>query len=84
MVKTSEKRVSDNSKDSDSGKTNFSPSQLSQYFRESITELKKVHSPTRAETIQATMVTLAIMVFVALVLFMFDVVFKKLMDALLA
>ncbi len=55
-----------------------------EFIRESIVELKKVHHPTRAETIQATMVTLVIMIVVALCLFVLDMTFKTLMHSFLA
>lgn len=54
------------------------------YIRESLDELKKVSRPTRQETIQATIVTIVIMMFMALVLFVFDVVFNRLMTAFLS
>ena len=54
-----------------------------EFFRESIAELKKVHHPTRAETVQATLVTLFIMITVSLCLFVLDVIFKTLMQAIL-
>lgn len=54
-----------------------------QFIRESKEELKKVHCPTRQETIQATVVTLFIMVFVSLVLFVLDLVLGRLMGALI-
>jgi preprotein translocase subunit SecE len=52
------------------------------FVRECVEELKKVDFPNRQQTMQATMVTLFIMVFVALVLFVLDVVFKHMMEAL--
>lgn len=45
-------------------------------------ELKKVSFPTRQETMQATIVTLFIMSFVAVCLFVLDWVFNRLMAAL--
>ena len=54
------------------------------FFRESVAELKKVHVPSRAETIQATVVTLFIMAFVSILLFVFDFVFRRLIQSLLA
>lgn len=54
-----------------------------EFLRESIVELKKVHHPTRAETIQATLVTLFIMFTVSICLFVLDVVFKTLMHSLM-
>lgn len=54
------------------------------YFTQSVEELKKVTHPTRQETIQATMVTFLIIVFVALCLFLLDLVFNQLMLAVLS
>lgn len=53
------------------------------YFAESMDELKKVTTPTRQETIQATLVTIVIMTFVALCLMVLDLLFRTLMDSLL-
>lgn len=53
------------------------------YISASIAELKKVTHPTRQETIQATLVTLVIIGFVALCLFVLDVILNRLMAALL-
>ncbi|MCB0354838.1 MAG: preprotein translocase subunit SecE [Bdellovibrionales bacterium] len=57
--------------------------QARDFWGESVAELKKVSTPTRAETIQATIVTLFIMLFVALCLTLMDFVFDKVMGALL-
>ena len=46
------------------------------YVKESIEELKKVQRPTRQQTIQATLVTLAIMIFISVVLSLFDFLFR--------
>ena len=54
------------------------------YFAASIEELKKVTHPTRQETTQATMVTFLIILFVAICLFLVDVVFNQLMLAILS
>jgi preprotein translocase SecE subunit len=54
------------------------------FFSESFDELKKISTPTRQETIQATVVTLFIMVFVALVLFAMDVVFSTIMSSVIS
>ncbi|MCB0331683.1 MAG: preprotein translocase subunit SecE, partial [Bdellovibrionales bacterium] len=48
------------------------------FLNESVEELKKVSVPTRQETIQATIVTMIIMVFVALCLFLLDFLFGNL------
>lgn len=53
------------------------------FIKESRAELSKVHTPSREETVQATWVTLVIMVIIALVLFVFDVIFRQLMEALI-
>lgn len=52
------------------------------YVSESIAELKKISHPTRQQTVQATLVTLVIVVFVSLCLFILDVIFGKLMQAI--
>jgi preprotein translocase SecE subunit len=49
------------------------------FLSESIEELRKVTSPTRQETIQATIVTLILIVFFALILAVFDFVFRGIM-----
>jgi preprotein translocase SecE subunit len=54
------------------------------FFTESIEELKKVTHPTRQETMQATLVTLLIIFFVAICLFILDVILNRLMLALLS
>lgn len=58
-------------------------SQSASFFRESVDELKKVTTPTRQETVQATIVTIVIMVFVALCLFLLDFLFGNLMESVL-
>jgi len=58
--------------------------QTSGFFHESVEELKKVTVPTRQETIQATLVTLIIMVFVAMCLFFMDFLFGSLMRSVLS
>jgi preprotein translocase SecE subunit len=57
--------------------------QSASFFRESIDELKKVTTPTKQETVQATIVTIIIMVFVALCLFLLDFLFGNLMESVL-
>lgn len=54
------------------------------FISESFEELKKVTHPTRQETMQATLVTLLIIVFVAICLFVLDVILNRLMLALLS
>ena len=51
---------------------------ISGFIRESVAELKKVHAPTRQETMQATLVTLAIVLFFAVVLAVLDWAFRGL------
>jgi preprotein translocase SecE subunit len=56
----------------------------SRYFSESVQELKKVSKPTRQETIQATMVAVFIVLFVSVCLFLVDIVFNRIMTAVLS
>lgn len=58
--------------------------QIPEYVNGSIQELKKVTYPTRQETMQATLVTLVIIIFVALCLFVLDLVLNRLMFAVLS
>ncbi len=58
--------------------------QSNDFLQESVEELKKVNTPTRQETFQATLVTIIIMVFVALCLFLLDYLFSNLMGSVLA
>lgn len=53
------------------------------FVAESISELKKVHSPTLGETIQATIVTLIIMSVVSILLFLLDFAFGSILRSLL-
>ena len=46
-------------------------------------ELRKVTTPTRQETIQATLVTLVIVVFVSGTLAILDIIFNRLMTQIL-
>lgn len=43
-----------------------------QYLSDSVEELKKISTPTRQETMQATLATVVIIVFFALCLLIFD------------
>jgi preprotein translocase SecE subunit len=52
------------------------------YLSECVEELRRISTPTRQETTQATVVTLFIMFFVSLCLFLLDLVFSQLMLAL--
>lgn len=47
------------------------------FFSECREELRKVVKPTKDETIQATMVTIVILAFVAIVLSLYDVILQK-------
>ena len=49
-----------------------------EYLDESVVELKKVSTPTRAQTTQATLVTVVILSFVALCLFLLDQIYIQL------
>jgi preprotein translocase SecE subunit len=53
------------------------------FVSESVAELKKVHSPTTAETVQATIVTLIIMSVVSILLFLLDLAFGSVLRSLL-
>jgi len=54
------------------------------YLSEAVDEIKKVSTPTRQETVQATLVTIVIMLFIAFCLFILDLIFSNLMKALTA
>ena len=54
-----------------------------QFVVESIAELKKITRPTRQETMQAATVTLVIMVFISICLFLLDLLISKVVAALL-
>ncbi len=49
--------------------------QANQYVSDSFDELKKIHTPTKQETIQATVVTGIIVVFISCVVALMDMVF---------
>jgi len=53
------------------------------YLRESVAELRKVSHPTRAETLQTTMVAIVIVMFAGFCLFVLDLIFDQVMRALL-
>ena len=53
------------------------------FFQESVDELKKVHHPTRQETIQASMVVLAMVVMFSIFLGLVDYVIGNVMQAVL-
>ena len=52
----------------------------SNFLKDSQVELRKVATPTRAETLQTTMIALVIITFVALCLFVMDVFFRWFID----
>ena len=52
------------------------------FFSESLHELKKITFPTRQETFQATIVTVLIVVFMAMCVFLVDLVFNGIMSAI--
>jgi preprotein translocase SecE subunit len=53
------------------------------FFSESVEEMKKVVPPTKQETIQATLVTLFIMIFIAVCLALLDLLFRTIMSFIL-
>lgn len=57
---------------------------VTQYFTDSVEELKKVSAPTKQETWQATVVTVLIIGFVALVVALLDMIFGGMMSQLVA
>ena len=54
------------------------------FFTECQEELKRVSRPTKQETIQATIVTVVIVAFVAAMLCIFDIAFRQLMSVVLS
>ncbi len=56
----------------------------SQYLSDSVDELKKVSSPTRQETVQATIVTALIILVLALIISGMDLIFRQIMSAVLS
>ncbi|MDC0357448.1 preprotein translocase subunit SecE [Oligoflexia bacterium] len=54
------------------------------FLSDSVTEIKKVTTPTKQETTQATLVTVVIILFVAFCLCILDLVFNNLMGAVLS
>ena len=72
-------------KSQDSSESGGGPVQVTQQFlRDCNDELKKVVAPTRQETLQATLVTLVIVGFVAAALAMMDFTFMRVMGTVLA
>ena len=53
------------------------------FFSESVEELKKISTPSRQETFQATLVTILMVVFMALCVFLVDLLFNGIMSAFL-
>lgn len=56
----------------------------SEYLSGSVDELKKVSSPTRQETTQATIVTIVIVMGLALIVALMDLIFRQIMTAVLS
>ena len=56
----------------------------SEYLSSSVEELKKVSSPTRQETIQATIVTVIIVMGLALIVALMDLIFRQIMSAVIS
>jgi len=54
------------------------------YLSESVEELKKIHTPTRQETVRLTWVVLIIVLFISLCLFVLDLVFNWIMTKMVA
>ncbi|MEZ4755055.1 MAG: preprotein translocase subunit SecE [Bdellovibrionota bacterium] len=56
----------------------------SDYFTESVEELKKISTPSRQETLQATLATIVLLVVVSLSLFLLDLFFGRIMTTVLS
>ena len=56
--------------------------QFKDYLEDSVEELKKVSTPTRAETMQATTVAIILVSVMAVCLFLLDLVYIQLRQAL--
>ena len=54
------------------------------FLSDSVAELKKVTFPTRQQTIQAAIITVFIVMFISMTLFVLDIVFGQLMLAILS
>jgi preprotein translocase subunit SecE len=54
-----------------------------EYVSESVEELKKVHTPTRQETMRLTGVVVMIIVFISMCLFVMDLVFNWIMTKMI-
>ncbi len=57
---------------------------LPQYLRDSVGELKKISSPTRQETMQATMVVMIMILIIGGYLGVLDLIFNRVMEALVS
>lgn len=53
------------------------------YISESVDELKKVHTPTRQETMRLTGVVVLIIVFISMCLFVMDLTFNWVMEKMI-
>jgi preprotein translocase SecE subunit len=59
-----------------SGETNSGGTLKNNFLQDSIEELKRVTYPTKQEAIRASMVTVVFVVFFALILALFDILFR--------
>jgi len=75
------------SKSADSKASSSSKDQVGRFdgnfLSDSIEELRKISTPSRQETIQATLVTIVMVVFMAMCLFLVDLLFNGVMTAFL-
>lgn len=69
---------------SGSDATSATPSKGRGYLAESIEELKKVHTPTREETLRNTWVVMFIIIIISVCLFVLDFIFNWVMARLVA
>ena len=67
----------------DSNENKLTLGKAVEFFSDCKEELAKVSTPTRAQTVQATIVTLAIMLFIAFLLALLDFGFNRLMSVVL-
>ncbi|MCB0310572.1 MAG: preprotein translocase subunit SecE [Bdellovibrionales bacterium] len=58
-------------------------SRSSDYVSESFDELRKVSKPSRQETMQFTIISLVIVVFVSICIMVLDLIFDRIMSAVL-
>jgi preprotein translocase subunit SecE len=63
--------------------TGAEPGFSKNFFSESVGELKKITTPTRQETFQATIMTIIIIIFMSLCVFLLDLVFNGIMSSIL-